>query len=67
MPVRYKILLRRYDLATLNPSWRLEAGGAVQLFDWDDSGRITGRMASGTPSSRWAPFATKWAGWPGSP
>jgi hypothetical protein len=42
LPVRYRILLRRYDLATLNPSWRLEAGGPVELFDWDDSGRITG-------------------------
>jgi hypothetical protein len=42
LPVQYRVLLRRYDLGTLDPCWRLEAGGPVEVFDWDDSGRITG-------------------------
>lgn len=42
MPPRFKILLRRYDLATLNPSWRLEASGPIECFEWDDSGKIMG-------------------------
>lgn len=39
---QYKVLLRRYDLATLTTSWRLEAGGPVEFFDWDASGRVRG-------------------------
>lgn len=42
LPPRYRIVLRRYDLATLDSSWRLEAGGPVDLFEWDESGRVTG-------------------------
>ncbi len=41
-PPRFKVLLRRYDLGTLQTEWRLEAAGPVEFFDWDDSGRITG-------------------------
>lgn len=39
---RYRVLLRRRDLTTLATSWALEAGGPVEFFEWDDSGRILG-------------------------
>jgi hypothetical protein len=42
LPRRFTVMLRRYDLATMWPSWRLEAAGPVEFFEWDDSGRILG-------------------------
>lgn len=42
LPDRFRILLRRYDPFTVKPDWRVEAGGPVEFFEWDDSGRIVG-------------------------
>ena len=41
-PRRFAVLLRRCDLANLRPCWRLEAGGPVEFFEWDQSGRVHG-------------------------
>ena len=41
-PPGNRVVLRRFDLATIRPNWRLEAAGPVELFDWDDSGRVIG-------------------------
>ncbi|HEV3309065.1 MAG TPA: hypothetical protein VG815_00875, partial [Chloroflexota bacterium] len=65
MPVRYKVLMRRYDLATLRPSWRLEAGGPVELFEWDDSGKITGRYGFRYPVYSICPVFDESGHWSG--
>jgi hypothetical protein len=38
----FRVIMRRKDLGTLQESWRLECGGPVEFFEWDDSGAIRG-------------------------
>lgn len=76
-PRRFAVLLRKRDLFTLDLNWRLEAGGPVEFFEWEDSGTVTGSYGVRYPvisvapvldeSRRWSGFAIcpRTAGSPG--
>lgn len=65
LPAQYKILLRRQDLATLRPSYRLEAGGPVEFFDWDESGRVGGAYGIRYPVYSICPVYDEVGNWSG--
>lgn len=65
LPPQYRVLLRRYDLATLRPNWRLEAGGLVDFFEWDDSGRIYGSYGYRYPLYSVSPVFDELGNWSG--
>jgi len=62
---RYRIILRRRDLSTLEEDWRLEAGGPVEFFDWDASGRILGPYGIRYPNYSIRPVFDEMGRWCG--
>lgn len=65
VPPRFRIIVRRRDLFTLEEDWRIEAGGPVEFFEWDESGAIVGAYGVRYPSYSVRPVYDEAGAWAG--